>query len=72
MAVVFAVSDADEARDMAEKAGVNILVPIDYSREEIDQYLKGMFKKYKEYVLDSTQKCGFSIMLGQIEPKEQS
>lgn len=68
-AVVFGVDDADEARDMAENAEMNVLVPIDYSREEIDQHLEGMFTKYKEYVLDSTTKCGYTVMLGQIEPK---
>ncbi len=71
MAVVFSVNDADEARDIAENAGMNVLVPVDYSQDEIDQYLEGMFKKYKEYVLDSTEKCGFSVMLGQIELKQE-
>ena len=71
MAVVFAVPDADEARDMAEKAGMKVLVPVDYSEQQIDEYLEGMFKRYKEYVLDSIEKCGFSIMLAQIEPKQE-
>lgn len=71
MAVVFGVSDADEARDIAEKAGIKVLVPINYSQDEIDKYLEGMFQKYKEYVIDSTDKCGFSVMLGQIEPKQE-
>ncbi len=71
MAVVFGVDDADEARDMAEKSGMSALVPIDYSQNEIDKYLEGMFTKYKEYVLDSTEKCGFSVMLGQIELKQE-
>ena len=69
--VVFQVDDADEARDMAEKAGMNVLVPIDYSQEEIDHHLEGMFTKYKEYVLDSTEKCGYTVMLGQIELKQE-
>ena len=71
MAVVFRVDDADEARDMAENAGINVLVPIDYSQDEINQHFEGMFSKYKEYVLDSTEKCGFSVMLGQIELKQE-
>ncbi len=69
MAVVFGVDDADQGRDRAEGAGINVIVPIDYSQEEIDQYLEGMFKRYKEYVLDTQETCGFSMMLGQIEPK---
>ncbi len=67
--VVFEVDDADEALDAAKKAGMNDIVQIDYSAEEIEQHLEGMFKKYKEYVLDSTEKCGFTVMLGQIESK---
>ena len=69
MSVVFGVDDAEEARDIAESAEINVLVPIDYNQEEIDQYLEGMFYRYKEYVLDSTAKCGYTVMLGQIEPK---
>ncbi len=69
MSVVFDVDDADKARDMAEKAGMNVLVPVDFSQEEIEQHLDGMFKKYKEYVLDSTEKCGYTVMLGEIVPK---
>ena len=48
---------------------MRMLVQIDYSQEEIEKYLEGMFSKYKEYVIDSTEKCGFSIMLGEIIPK---
>ena len=71
MAVVFSVDDADEARDIVENAGMKVLVPVNYSQDEIDQHLEGMFKKYKEYVIDSTEKCGFSVMLGQIELKQE-
>ena len=67
--VVFDVEDADEARDTAEQAGMNVIVTVDYSEEEIAQHLEGMFNKYKEYVLDSTEKCGFTVMLGEIVPK---
>ena len=69
MGVVFGVDDADEAREIAEKAGVGAVFTIDYTPDEIRQHLRGRFKRYKEYVLDSNQACGFGIMLGQIEPK---
>lgn len=69
MAVVFGIDDADEGRDRAGTVGIEVLVPVDYSQDEIDSYLEGMFKRYKEYVLNSAEKCGFSMMLGQIEPK---
>ena len=70
MAVAFGVDDADQARDRAEELGMAVLLPIDYSQEEIDQHLQGRFKKYKEYVLNSLESCGFGVLLVQIEPKE--
>lgn len=70
LGVVFGIDDADAARDRAEELGMAVLLPIDYSQEEIDQHLQGRFKKYKEYVLNSLESCGFGVLLGQIEPKE--
>jgi len=69
MAIVFGVDNADEARQMAENEGLQVLVTVDYGSEEIEKYLEGRFSRYKEYVLDSVGKCGFTAMLGQIEPK---
>jgi hypothetical protein len=67
--VVFGVDDADEARARAERAGVESLLPVDFSQEEIDQHLGGHFRTYKEYFLNSVPKCGFTITLAQIDAK---
>lgn len=70
MGVVFAVDDVEDSRGKAEEMGLGVAGLIaDYSQEEIDQRLEGRFKKYKEYMLDSNKRCGFLLILGQIEPK---
>lgn len=67
--VVFAVDDVDEARERAEKLGIRIWSAIDYSQEEIDAYLQGRFKKYKEYMLNPADTLGVGPVIGQIEPR---
>ena len=67
--VVFGVDDADEARARAERAGVESLLPVDYSQEQIDQHLGGHFRTYKEYFLNSASKCGCILTLAQIDAK---
>jgi len=67
--IVLGVSDADLAKEKAEAAGVAIFHSVDYSQEEIDRHLDGLFKRYKEHFLDSAGRCGYSITLGQIDPK---
>lgn len=69
LGVVFAVDDVDEARERAEKMGIRIWAAIDYSQEEIDRYLQGRFKKYKEYMLSADGTMGVGPVIGQIEPK---
>jgi len=69
MNVVFGVGDAEVAKRKAESAGLASLHSLDYSQDEIDDHLGGLFKKYEEHVLNSAEQCGFSITLGQIEPK---
>lgn len=69
MNVVFGVSDANSAKRKAESAGLASLHSLDYTQEEIDSHLGGLFKKYEEHVLNSAEQCGFSITLGQIDPK---
>ena len=68
--VVFQVDDGVVARQKAESAGVSASHSLDYSQSEIDSHLGGLFKKYEEHVLDSRAQCGFSITLGQIDPKD--
>lgn len=69
MNVVFGFSDAGVAKGKAESAGVVALHSLDYSQEEIDSHLDGLFKKYEEHVLNSAEQCGFSVTLAQIDPK---
>jgi len=70
MGVVFAVDDVEQARDRAAEVGIGVQGLIaDYSQEEIDQRLQGRFRKYKEYMLNSNERCGFLLVLGQIEPR---
>lgn len=69
MSVIVGVSDAVFAKNKAESAGVASFHSLDYSQEEIDNYLGGMFNKYQEFFLNSAQQCGFSIALAQIDEK---
>ncbi len=69
MNVVFGFSNADVAKEKAESAGMPAFHSLDYTQDEIDRHLDGLFKKYEEHFLDSIEKCGYSITLGQIDPK---
>jgi methylmalonyl-CoA/ethylmalonyl-CoA epimerase len=68
MNVMFGVSDASAAKEKAEAAGVGIFHSLDYSQEEIDKHLDGLFKKYEEHSLNSAEQCGFNMTLAQIDP----
>lgn len=70
--VVFDVDDADAALEGARVAGLGITNSVDYRREDIEKYLQGRFDRYKEHFLDSRDRCGFSLTLGQIEQRESS
>lgn len=67
--VVFAVSNTGEALKRAENSGLSVFHSINYTQREIDDNLDGLFKKYKEYFIDSTKKCGFTTTLAQIDLK---
>ena len=69
LGVVFNVDDVDQAKEVADKRGIATWHTIDYSQEEIDKYLQGRFKKYKEYMLSPEGTFGASPIIGQIEPK---
>ena len=69
MNVMFGVSDASFAKERAESAGVEVFHSLDYSQEEIDRHLDGLFKKYEEHFLNSAEQCGFSMTLAQIDQK---
>lgn len=67
--VIFGVTDAVAAKQTAESAGIGLVNSLDYSQEDIDAHLEGMFKKYEEYFLNTSQQCGFSMAVAQIELK---
>jgi len=67
--IVFAVSNANSAKEQAESAGVPSFHSVDFTQDEIDAHLDGLFRTYKEYFLNSAEQCGFSMTLGQIDPK---
>lgn len=69
MTVFVGVNDADKAVAQAQKAGLAPNHSLDYTQDEMDMHLDGLFKKYKEFVLDSSEKCGFGLALAQIETK---
>ena len=67
--VVFNVDDADESLKKAESADVQTINTVDYTREEIDEHLDGLFTRYKEYFLNTGEQCGYTITIGQFEAK---
>ena len=69
MSIFFGVSDAGIAREKAALAGIETVHSLDYTQEEIDKHLAGLFRKYEEHNLNSTKQCGFAITLAQIDPK---
>ena len=70
MGVVFAVDDVEECRSRAEEMGISVLALIaDYDQDEINAYLQGRFKKYKEYMLNPADTFGVGPVIGQIEPR---
>lgn len=67
--VVFNVDDADRALARAQASDVSTINAVDYTQEEIDQHLDGQFSRYKEYFLNTGERCGYAITLGQFEEK---
>lgn len=71
MSVFFNVSDGELAINRATRHGYNSLHALDYTQAEIDQYLGGLFKRYQEFNLDTSERCGFTVSLARIEAKEE-
>ncbi len=70
MNVFFNISDGGAAMDLVIAQGYNSIHSLDYTQEEIDQHLGGLFRRYQEFNLDTAARCGFAISLARIEPKE--
>lgn len=69
MGVVFCVDDVDQAHDRAKELGIGVVALIEYDQGYIAQHFGGRFKKYKEYMLKSSDLHGVGAIIGQIEPK---
>lgn len=69
MSVFFGVDDVDAAVGRAKEHGYGTVHALDYSQQEIDEHLNGLFTKYQETILNSGEQCGFGITLAQIDKK---
>lgn len=69
MNVFFGVDDGDAANARASALGYGCVNALDYTQEEIDEHLGGMFTRYQEFTLNSAERCGFAITLAQIDEK---
>jgi catechol 2,3-dioxygenase-like lactoylglutathione lyase family enzyme len=68
--VVFAVDDADEARQKADSLGHQPFYSLDYSREEIDRQLGGAFRTYKEHFFAMGDPLNATVLVGEFEPTD--
>ena len=69
MNVFFGVDDGDAVNARASALGYGCVNALDYTQEEIDEHLGGMFTRYQEFTLNSAERCGFAITLAQIDEK---
>lgn len=70
MNVFFGVSDGDAAFERAASQGFQCVSSLDYTPDEIDRHLGGLFTRYQEFTLNSAQHCGFTVTLAQIDDKQ--
>lgn len=68
--VVFNVEDAEDGLSRAKELEILTRNAVDYTQEEIDRHLEGLFTRYKEYFLNTGVQCGYGITLGQFEAKK--
>lgn len=69
MNVFFAVDDGEAAMERVANQGYGCINALDYTQEEIDQNLGGLFKRYQEFTINSAKQCGFTVSLARIEEK---
>ena len=69
MNVFFGVDDGDAANDRAKALGYNCVNALDYTQEEIDLHLGGLFARYQEFTIASNARCGFALTLARIDEK---
>lgn len=71
MNVFFGVDDGDAAFERASAQGYDCVNALDYTQDEIDRNLGGLFTRYQEFTLDSRARCGFAVTLARIDEKLQ-
>ena len=69
MNVFFGVDDGDAANERALAQGYGCVNALDYTQEEIDLHLDGLFARYQEFTLASNARCGFAVTLARIDEK---
>jgi methylmalonyl-CoA/ethylmalonyl-CoA epimerase len=69
MNVFFGVDDGDAANERASAQGYGCVNALDYTQEEIDQHLGGLFSRYQEFTLNSAVRLGFAVTLARIDEK---
>ena len=69
MNVFFGVDDGDAANARASALGFGCVNALDYTQDEIDQHLGGLFSRYQEFTLNSGAQCGFAMTLARIDEK---
>ena len=67
MNVFFGVDGGDAANDRAKALGYNCVNALDYTQEEIDLHLGGLFARYQEFTIASNARCGFALTLARID-----
>ncbi len=72
MNVYFDVDNGEYALARATACGVACHHALDYTQAEIDEHLDGLFRRYQEFVLGTTDRCGFGMSLARIERKQST
>ena len=67
--VIFAVDDVDEARLKVEQMGIRVVQTIEFTQDQLREYFKDRFGKFKEYILNPTDTCGAQLVVGQFDRK---
>lgn len=70
--VFFGVDDSETAVARAARAGFASVHALDYTQDEIDTHLSGYFTRYQENMLDSAERCGFTVALARLDPRPAS
>ena len=66
--VVWAVADADRAKEAAERLGVPSFFTLDYDQDQIDANLQGRFTKYYQHFLTPSGPLGDAqVLVGEFE-----